>query len=75
MWRVLEKRDVNMIYIKLIKDMYNDITICVRTQVGLSSTFLNTIGLHQGSALSPYLFALIIDEFTKHMQITYIQMI
>ena len=58
-----------MIYIKLIKYMYNDIT-CVRTQVGLSSTFPNTIGLHQGSALSPYLFALIIDELTKHMQKT-----
>ena len=70
MWRVLEKRGVNMIYIKLIKDMYNDITTCVRTQVGLSSTFPNTIGLHQGSALSPYLFALIIDELTKHMQKT-----
>ena len=30
--------------------------------------FSNTIGLHQRSALSPYLFALIIDELTKHMQ-------
>ena len=27
-----------------------------------------TIGLHQGSTLSPYLFTLIIVEFTGHIQ-------
>ena len=27
-----------------------------------------TIGLHQGSALSPYLFALLMDEVTTHIQ-------
>ena len=27
-----------------------------------------TIGLHQGSTLSPYLFALIMDELTAHIQ-------
>ena len=27
-----------------------------------------TIGLHHGSALSPYLFALIMDELTSHIQ-------
>ena len=48
--------------------MYNDITTCVKAQVGLSSTFLDTIGLYQGSALNSYLFILIIDELTKHMQ-------
>ncbi|MBK5591048.1 hypothetical protein JJ728_23140 [Salmonella enterica subsp. enterica serovar Typhi] len=48
--------------------MYKDITTCVRTPVGMSGDFSNNIGLHQGSALSPYLFALVIDEITKHLQ-------
>ena len=31
-------------------------------------TFLIIVGLNQGFALSPYLFALVMDELTKHMQ-------
>ncbi|KAK9083623.1 hypothetical protein Scep_030094 [Stephania cephalantha] len=27
-----------------------------------------TIGLHQGSVLSPYLFTLVMDELTRHIQ-------
>jgi Reverse transcriptase (RNA-dependent DNA polymerase) len=50
--------------------MYKNITTCVRTPVGISGEFPNTIGLHQGSALSPYLFTLIIDEITKHIHKT-----
>ena len=47
--------------------MYQDITTCVRTPVEISDDFPNTVGLHQGSAFSPYLFTLIIDEITKHI--------
>ena len=35
----------------------------VKTTCGETSDFLITIGLHQGSALSPYLFALMMDKF------------
>ncbi|WP_353889441.1 reverse transcriptase domain-containing protein [uncultured Paraburkholderia sp.] len=48
--------------------MYKNITTCVRTPVGISGEFPNTIGLHQGSTLSPYIFTLIIDELAKHIQ-------
>ncbi|KAM2605119.1 hypothetical protein TB2_033955 [Malus domestica] len=27
-----------------------------------------TVGLHQGSSLSPYIFALVMDELTRHIQ-------
>ena len=40
----------------------------VRTVVWETNDFPITIGLHQGSTLNPYLFALIIDELTRHMQ-------
>ena len=48
--------------------MYENVTTCVRTPVGISGEFPITIGLHQGSSLSPYLFTLIIDEITKNLQ-------
>jgi hypothetical protein len=35
---------------------------------GDTSDFPIKIGLHQGSALSPYLFALVMDEVTKDIQ-------
>ena len=40
----------------------------VRTVVGETNDFSITVGLHQGSALSSYLFALVMDELTRHMQ-------
>ena len=40
----------------------------VRTTCGETREFPVTIGLHQGSSISPYLFALIMDELTAHFQ-------
>jgi hypothetical protein len=37
----------------------------VRTCDGDTSDFPIKIGLHQGSALSPFLFALVMDEVTR----------
>jgi hypothetical protein len=55
-------------YITLIKDMYKDAMTCVRTCDGDTSDFPIKIGLHQGSVLSPYLFALVMDEVTRDIQ-------
>ena len=46
---------------------YRVITI-VKTTIEKTSEFLITVCLHQGSVLSPYLFALVMDELTKHIQ-------
>ena len=40
----------------------------MRSAVGESDTFEVTVGLHQGSALSPFLFTIIIDCLTKNLQ-------
>ena len=37
----------------------------VRTCGGITSDFSITIGFHQGSALSPFLFAIVMDELTR----------
>ncbi|KAF7808226.1 sacsin isoform X2 [Senna tora] len=48
--------------------MYDGVTTCVRTQGSVTKDFPITIGLHQGSALSPYLFNLVLDVLTEHIQ-------
>jgi hypothetical protein len=68
MWWAFKKHKVPTKYITLIKDMYKDTMTCVRTYDGDTSDFLIKIGLHQGSALSPYLFALVMDEVTRDIQ-------
>ena len=67
MWWALENHKVPTMYITLIKDMYKDATF-VRTCNGTTTDFSISIGLHQGSALSRYLFALVMDEVTRDIQ-------
>ena len=68
MWWTLEKKGVPTKYITLIKDMYDDVVTSVRACGGETSDFPINIGLHQGSALSPYIFALVINDVTKGIQ-------
>ena len=48
--------------------MYHGAGARVRTCEGDTKSFKITMGLHQSSTLSPYLFALVMDELTKHIQ-------
>ena len=45
--------------------MYDGATTTVRSAAGLPEQFKVGVGLHQGSALSPFLFAIIIDRLTE----------
>jgi hypothetical protein len=65
MWWALDKHKVPTKYVTLIKDMYNNVVTSVRTTDGDTNVFPINIGLHQGSALSLYLFILVIDEVTR----------
>ena len=68
MWWALEKHKVPAKYITLIKDMYDNVVTSVRTSDVDTDDFPIKIGLHLGSALSPYLFALVMDEVTRDIQ-------
>lgn len=48
--------------------MYEGVSTSVWTQGGETDGFPITIGLHQGSTLSPYLFTLTLNVLTKHIQ-------
>jgi hypothetical protein len=67
-WRALEKHKAPTKYITFIKDMYKDAMTFARTCDGDTSDFPIKIGLHQGSALRPYFFALVMDEDTMDIQ-------
>ena len=68
MWWALDRHKVPTKYVALIKDMYNNVMTRVRTSDGDTDDFPIKIGLHQRSALSPYLFALMMDEVTRDIQ-------
>ena len=61
LWWALVRKGVPLKYIDIVKDMYEGATTIVRTTVGRIEEFPITIGVHQGSALSPFLFALVMD--------------
>jgi hypothetical protein len=48
--------------------MYNNTVTSVRTNDGNTDYFPIKIGLHQRSALSPYLFAHVMDEVSRDIQ-------
>ncbi|GMP98111.1 hypothetical protein CsSME_00046122 [Camellia sinensis var. sinensis] len=48
--------------------MYEGVVTTIRSSAGETNEFPITVGLHQESTLSPYLFALIMDELTRNIQ-------
>ena len=64
-WRLAETSEC---FIRIIKDMYDGATTTVRSAAGLTEEFKVDAGLYQGSALSPFLFAIITDKLTEDIR-------
>ena len=67
-WRTMRERLVPEKYVKLVQDMYTGCRTMVRTVAGESSKFNVEVGLHQGSALSPYVFLILMDALTERVR-------
>ena len=70
LWHSLRKSSVPEVYIKVIQDMYDGCVTAVRSAVGTTEEFSVKVGLHQGSALSPFLFAIVMDRLTDDIRET-----
>ncbi|KAK3508105.1 hypothetical protein QTP70_014276 [Hemibagrus guttatus] len=55
-------------YVRVVQDMYERSRTVVRCAVGQTEEFKVDVGLHQGSALSPFLFAMVMDQLSEEVR-------
>ena len=67
-WWSLRRKGVLEREIKVIMEMYTNIETSVKVEYTRSESFDVKVGVHQGSILSPLLFALVMDEVTKDIR-------
>jgi len=68
LWHCMRSSEIAEPYVRAVQDMYKECTTAIRTAAGLTESFQVKVGLHQGSALSPFLFALIMDRLTDELR-------
>jgi hypothetical protein len=66
-WPIMRSYGIPDNLISLVKAMYMDPVTKVRTTYGLTDGFNVAVGLHQGSALSPLIFIMIMDFISKKL--------
>ena len=67
-WLCLRKRGVPEKYVRLVQETYRNATTRVRSAVGETDSFTVGVGLHQGSALSPFIFNIVFDVLTEEVR-------
>ncbi|KAK3524762.1 hypothetical protein QTP86_002705 [Hemibagrus guttatus] len=67
LWYCMRKSGVAEKYVRVVQDMYERSRTVVRCAVGQTEEFNVEVGLHQGSALSPFLFAIVMDQLSEEM--------
>ena len=69
MWFCLRASGVTECYMNAVQDMYNGFLTAVKSAVGVTEYFKVEVGLLQGSALSLFLFAVLMDRLTDEMRL------
>ncbi|KAK3544616.1 hypothetical protein QTP86_018099, partial [Hemibagrus guttatus] len=68
LWYCMRKSGVAEKYVRVVQDMYERSRTVVRCAVGQTEEFKVDVGLHQGSALSPFLFAIVMDQLSEEVR-------
>ncbi|KAK3557743.1 hypothetical protein QTP86_000303 [Hemibagrus guttatus] len=68
LWYCMRKSGVAEKYVRVVQDMYERSRIVVRCAVGQTEEFKVEVGLHQGLALSPFLFAIVMDQLSEEVR-------
>ena len=68
LWECLHLAKTSECYVRVVMDIYDGARTVVRSSVGLTEEFEVGVGLHQGSALSPFLFVIVMDKLTEEIQ-------
>ncbi|KAK3558854.1 hypothetical protein QTP86_030445, partial [Hemibagrus guttatus] len=68
LWYSMRKSGVAEKYVRVVQDMYERSRTVVRCAVGQTEEFNVEVGLHQGSALSPFLFAIVMDQLSEEVR-------
>ncbi|KAK3546355.1 hypothetical protein QTP70_025768 [Hemibagrus guttatus] len=68
LWYCMRKSGVAEKYVRVVQDMYERSRTVVRCAVGQKEKFKVEVGLHQGSALSPFLFAIVMDQLSEEVR-------
>ncbi|KAK3533337.1 hypothetical protein QTP70_017178 [Hemibagrus guttatus] len=64
----LAKLGVAEKYVRVVQDMYERSRTVVRCAVGQTEEIKVDVELHQGSALSPFLFAIVMDQLSEEVR-------
>ena len=67
-WRSLRMRSVPETYVEVTKDTYRETTILIRSEARMGDMFKVKVGLHQGSALSPLLFIMLMNIVSEKVK-------
>ena len=68
LWYCMRKLGIAEKYVRLVQDIYEDSETVVRCAIGATESFKVKVGLHQGSAVNPFLFAVIMDRLTDEIR-------
>ncbi|KAK3520561.1 hypothetical protein QTP70_027096 [Hemibagrus guttatus] len=68
LWYCMRKSGVAEKHVRVVQDMYERSRTVVRCAVGQTEEFKVEVGLHQGSALSPFLFAMVMDQLSEEVR-------
>ncbi len=63
LWTLLDQHDVSDKMKNLLRSIYENVKVCVRSNNEMSESFSSNIGVRQGCILSPFLFSFFINEF------------